>query len=293
MQHRAEQDVGARVDRLRNLVGGVGNFLERQIGATTDVDQDAARPFDGCLKQWAGDRRPSRLDRTVVAIAFADRHQRGSSVGHDRLDVREVQVDQAGLGDQVRNALDTLAEDVVSEPEGVDHRHLGVAQCEQAIVRNDDQRVDSGAQSLEPFFGGLLAALTLESKRQGDDADRECACGAGKLGDERRSSGAGSAAHTRGNEDHVGAVERVLEYIAGALGRPRAGARVPAGAQAAGDAPPDGDLAQRRRGGQRLRVGVDDDKLYAPDACLNHAVDRVVAAAADAHDLDLGEAACL
>src|SRR5438874_2572011 len=42
---------------------------------------------------------------------------------------------------------------------------------------------------------------------------------------------------------------------------------------------------------RRLSVGIDGDELHALDAGFDHAVDGVAAAAADADDLDLSEAA--
>ena len=71
----------------------------------------------------------------------------------------------------------------------------------------------------------------------------------------------------------------------GALRRLRVAAR----AQAAGELLADADAVRRLGLAERLRVGVDGDELDAAHARLDHAVDGVAAAAADADDLDLGE----
>jgi hypothetical protein len=47
--------------------------------------------------------------------------ERGARVLHDRAHVGEVEVDQAGKRDQVADALDALAEDVVGDSERVQH----------------------------------------------------------------------------------------------------------------------------------------------------------------------------
>ena len=101
-----------------------------------------------------------------------------------------------------------------------------------------------------------------------------------------RGAGAGAAALAGGDEDHVGALQRLLDLVA-ALGR-RAGADlgVAAGAEAAGQLLADRKLDVGVAGLQRLRVGVDRDELDAADAGVDHAADRVGAAAAGADDLD-------
>ena len=77
----------------------------------------------------------------------ADAHQRGAGVAHDRAHVGEVEVDEAGHGDQVGDPLDALAEDVVGHPERVDDRRLLLDHLEQPVVLDHDQRVDAVAQA--------------------------------------------------------------------------------------------------------------------------------------------------
>ena len=48
------------------------------------------------------------------------------------------------------------------------------------------------------------------------------------------------------------------------------------------------DLYRRARHAQRLQVGVGNDELDAFHTGVNHAIDRIVAAAAHPNDLDLG-----
>ena len=67
-------------------------------------------------------------------------------VAHDRAHVGEVEVDEAGHGDQVGDALDALAEDVVRHPERLDDRRLLLDHLEQPVVLDHDQRVDVVAQ---------------------------------------------------------------------------------------------------------------------------------------------------
>jgi hypothetical protein len=61
---------------------------------------------------------------------------------------------------------------------------------------------------------------------------------------------------------------------------------VGSGSQAARQLPPDIELHIGVAHEQRLRVGIDGDELHALEAVLDHPVDGVDSAAADADDLD-------
>ena len=139
---------------------------------------------------------------------------------------------------------------------------------------------------LMPGLGALHALVALEHERLGDDADGERAELAGDLRDDRRRAGAGAAALAGGDEHHVGALERLLELVAALHRGFLADARVGAGTEAARELRADVDLHLRVAHEQRLRVGVDRDELDAAQAGVDHAVDGVGAAAADADDLD-------
>ena len=76
------------------------------------------------------------FDSTVFTGADADTHNGFALVGHDRLDVGKVEVDQTGRRDQVGNALDALAEYVISDEESVFKGRLLVDDLEQFIIRN-------------------------------------------------------------------------------------------------------------------------------------------------------------
>ena len=130
-----------------------------------------------------------------------------------------------------------------------------------------------------------LAALELERLR--DDADGQRAdLVLGDLGDDGRGAGAGAAALAGGDEDHVGALQRLLDVVARLGGRAEADLGVRAGAQALRQVVADVELDVGVRHLQRLGVRVGRDELHAAQTRVDHAVDRVRTAAADADDLD-------
>ena len=107
-----------------------------------------------------------------------------------------------------------------------------------------------------------------------------------ELGDDRRSARTGPAPLAGGDEDHVRALERLLELVAALLRSREADHRIRAGTEPAGGGRADVDLEVCVADHQRLGVRVDRDELDAGQAGVHHAVDGVRAAAADADDLD-------
>ena len=144
----------------------------------------------------------------------------------------------------------------------------------------------SWAMPVSAWFG---PAPSLEGERPGHDTDGE---GTEPLGDprhDRRAAGARAAALTGGDEDHVGALEDLLDLLRVVVGGLLADLGVGAGAEPARELATDVELDVGVTHEQRLGVGVDGDELDALEADLDHPVDGVDTAAADADDLDDGE----
>ena len=132
------------------------DLLQAEVLAADDVEQHAAGALDADVEQRAGDRGAGGIGGAVLAAAAADRQQRRAGLAHDPAHVGEVEVDDAGQRDDLGDALDALAQDVVGGAEGVLERRLGVADGEQAVVGDDDQRVDlaPGAPRCPPRRAG-------------------------------------------------------------------------------------------------------------------------------------------
>ena len=151
-------------------------------------------------------------------------------------------------------------------------------------------RVSTSPRSVSmPLSAWAAATAALEAERPGDDADGQRAEPAGDAGHDGRAAGAGAAALARGDEDHVGALEHLFDLVGVVLGGLAADVGFGAGAEATGELAADVELDVGVAHEQRLRVGVDGDELDALEADLDHPVDGVDAAAADADDLDDGQ----
>ena len=191
-----------------------------------------------------------------------------------------------GQRHQVGDALHALAQHVVGDAEGLDHRRVAIEHRQQPVVRDHDQRVDLLAERGDPGLSLVATARALELERTRDDADRQRAELAGDLRNHRRGARAGAAAGAGRDEHHVGAAQHGLDLVVLLARRLAAELRVGSRAEPAGDRVADVQGRRRGRGLQRLQIGVDRDELDALDVGLDHAVDGVDAGTADADDAD-------
>ena len=226
------------------------------------------------------------VDGAGVAFADAGAHDGEAHAGHDRLHVREVEVDHAGHDDQVGDALDGLTQHVIRGGECVGEWCAAIDGREQPFVRDGDHRVDGVAQFVESAFGGRAASFPFEAEGACDDRDGEGAELGGESGDDGGGACAGAAAEAGGDEHHVGVGEHFDEFIRIFQRGAAADIGVCAGAEAFGQFRADLDACRCGVLCQRLEIGVGDDELDSFEAGAHHAIDGVAAAAADADDFD-------
>ena len=211
-----------------------------------------------------------------------------AGVLHDGADVCEVQVNEGRNVDQAGDALNALTQHVVGSLKSVHQGDALLADELQALVGDDDQRVDMHHQGGNALLGQAHLALALKGEGLGDDADGQDAQVVGSLGHDRGSAGAGAAAHTGGDEDHLGALQGVGDLILALLGSALADLGISAGTAALGELCAQLDLLGGLGIQQSLLVGVHCDELDTGEAGLDHAVDSVAAATAHADDFNVG-----
>ena len=120
----------------------------------------------------------------------------------------------------------------------------------------------------------------------GHNADGQRAHALGHLGDDRRGTGPGPAALAGGDEDHVRALQRLLDLRPVLLGCLAPDLGVAAGTKTPSELPPNVELEVSVAHEQRLGVGVGGDELHVAQPGVDHPVDGVHAAAADPDHLD-------
>ena len=178
-----------------------------------------------------------------------------------------------------------MAKNIVGDAEGLEEAGV-LGDGQEFFVGDHDGGIDRFHEFGDAALRLLHAAFAFKGKRLGHDGDGERAHFAGEGGNDRRRARAGAATESGGDENHVGTFEdfndlvRVFERgFAADLG---IGAR----AQSVGQLHSELNLGGGARHPQRLQVGVGDDEFDVFHARVNHAIDGVVAAAADTDDLD-------
>ena len=117
-----------------------------------------------------------------------------------------------------------------------------------------------------------LAAFHLEGLR--DDRDRQDPELLGDLGHDRRRAGARAAAHAAGDEQHVAALDHLVDPVAVFHRRLTADLRVGAGAETLGDIAADLERRLHQRALERLRIRVGADEVHALDPGLDHRAEQ-------------------
>ena len=106
---------------------GFLHLVDRQIGAAGEVDEDALGALDrGVVEERTGDRLLGGIERAVLAVADAGAHHGHAHAGHDRADVGEVEVDEAGDEDQVGDPLHGLLQHAVGHAERLQQRRAAI-----------------------------------------------------------------------------------------------------------------------------------------------------------------------
>jgi hypothetical protein len=179
-----------------------------------------------------------------------------------------------------------LAQHVVGHLEGVNNRGAALDQVEQAIVWNHDDRVDVGGKLFHSTVGLLGSAATFEAEGARDDTNRECAQFASNLSDHRSGACTRAATLAGSHEHHVGSAKSLFNLFLALDGGLATNIGVRAGAKAARDLSTKLNLDVGVRHQECLSVRIRGDKLHAAQTRVDHAIDRVAAAATDADDLD-------
>ena len=274
-------------------MGGVLDFLQGEAGAAGDDEQDALGPVHSNVQQGAAGGHPGGVNGAVFAFAAADGQPSGAGVAEDGLDIGEVHVDFTGDGDHFGDGLDALMQDGVGHFEGIlpgKGLVFFLVEFQEAVVGDDDDGVGVFFEALDALLSVLAAGGRLEGEGAADHGHGQGAAGFGDFADHRGRAGAGAAAHTDGDEYHIGPVNGFFDVAAGFLGRLAAEFGLGAGAEAAGEVLAQGDAVGHIAAEKVLRVGVQGVILHHGELVLIHPADRVAAAAAHAQDLNQGDA---
>ena len=159
----AEDDVGVGMRGLLDHLGGLGDLEQAQVRPAGDREQDRAGAVDRGLEEWRGDRPLGCGDRPVSPVPMPIP---SSAWPASRIVVRT----------SAKSRLIRPGSVISSEMPWTPWRSTSSATWkasiivvvarqhgEQPLVRDDDQRVDLGAQRLDALLGLLRAPGALEA----------------------------------------------------------------------------------------------------------------------------------
>ena len=141
-----------------------------------------------------------------------------AGVLHYRSDIREIEVDEAGNFYKLRDALDTVEQNLIRHLECLDKSHLlTVVHRLELFVGYNNKAVHILGKVLYALLSLELLLLALKLERAGDNADGEYAHILGDSCNDGSGACARSAAHAGSDEYHISALERVGDNIAALL----------------------------------------------------------------------------
>lgn len=222
------------------------------------------------------------------ATGSAHAHQGDASIFHDGFHVSEIDIDKAGVNNDIADALDALAKDVIGGAESGGDRGVLFDDFENLVVRNEDEGIDLVSEFFEPLLCEFASARAFEVERFGDDADGEDAKSASEFGDDWCGSGSGSAAHSGGDENHVATIEDFVNGAFGFSGGICSSGRVSAGTEPASRDGSDGESCFSEARLQGLGIGVEGNESDAGDSGFDHSVHGVASASSHADHFDDG-----
>src|ERR1041385_2888103 len=181
--------------------------MQREAGTAADVDENSLRALDGIVFE----KRTG--DGAVRTGGDGGAHDGISLTAHDGFYVSEIAIDNARHSNDVRDALDGLAQNIVGDAEGVEETGAAFDRFHQPLVGNYDYRVNGANQILQSLFGLQHTTFAFECKRLGNARHGESPKFARERSDDR--SGAGSSASTEpgGDENHVRAFKGFDDFV--------------------------------------------------------------------------------
>ena len=227
-------------------------------------------------------------DIELFANANTHAHQRDTCIFHHRSNIGKINVDEAGQDDDVADTLNALSQHVIGGGECLLHRRSLIDNPQKSVVGNDNHGVNMLAQAVDAFFCEFAAPRSFEQERLGHNANRQDSLSARHLRNHWCATGAGSATHSRGHEDHVAAVQDFSDRLFAFFGRMLANLGITARAQALSRRFAQLQPSARLALFKRLRIGVESNKMDARNALLDHSVDGVATCAADSDYFDRG-----
>ena len=209
-------------------------------------------------------------------------------IAHDGGNIGKVLVDHdvIGIAHQLGNGADCLLEHIVGNAKGIDEGDFLIGNVLQPVVGDDNQGIHLVGQSGNAVLCLRHTAGALKLKGLGDNTNGQRTGLPGDVGNNGSCAGAGAAAHACGDEHHVGVLQHLGNGCAALFCGLLSDFGLGAGAHTAGELFADLNLFGSLGLVEVLTVGIHCNKINALYTGLDHAVDNIVARAANADDFN-------
>ena len=212
-------------------------------------------------------------------------HHRHAVLRHQCFYVGKIHVDHAIDVDHFGNAGHRTLQYTIRRAIGIDQRGVFTQHRHQFFIRHDNQRIDKFGQRLNARLR-QLHALAFMFKRLGHHRDHQYAKFLGHLRHHWGCTGTGTSTHACGNKHHIHTHQDFGNTLAVFECGCMADFRLGTGAQTLGQGLAYLQLGNRLIAPERLRIGVDRNKLHALHFLLDHMVDCIAAATTHTNDLN-------
>src|SRR5699024_8455192 len=136
-----EDQVDVFISLFLNHDRSLVDFLQTQVGAASDRQQNTLGAFHAGFQQWRLNGLLSRLHNAAITTRGAHTHQCRTSIRHNRANVSKVNAEHAWEQNRVGNTLNPVGEDFSSGTERFHQGQVFVTELQQTVIRNDDERV--------------------------------------------------------------------------------------------------------------------------------------------------------
>ena len=129
---------------MGSLANDCGRLVDLEQGharAAGHIEKHTTGTVDRDVQQLARDRLLGCLFGPLFARAYTYCHERSPAFGHDRTHVCKIEVDQSGNGDELRDTLYALVQNIIGQAERVLQTGSFICDLQQAIVGDGDERV--------------------------------------------------------------------------------------------------------------------------------------------------------
>src|SRR5690606_18178539 len=210
-----ENNFGILACLLLDVFGDFHQLVHLQLSFCTrdNREQNFLRTHNiTVVEQRRGERATGRVACAVFTTRLSRTHYRRASIVHDGTHVLEVNVNVTGKRNDLGNAFRCCSQHIISLRKCFPDWQVSV-NLTKFIIQNHQHSITTSAESFDTNISEIFLFLSFKSKGRGNNTHGKYAHALGYFGDDRSSTCSGSSTHTRGNEKHFGAFQKLTDLF--------------------------------------------------------------------------------